>query len=92
VMRGRFLRQNLPEIVGSITDGHIARHLDTGEFRSMASHFSKAEFSFSDEKLTILKYLFGVGAPFRPFSRQTHPFEQWLARRWGWYLEATLTK
>lgn len=88
----KLLRMSLEQVAGSITDGHIARHLDTQEFDRLASRFSSVSYSFSDEKTTILKYLFGLGTPFRPVYGLTRPFERWLAARWGWYLEAVLTK
>lgn len=92
VVCGRFLRLSLDQIVGSITDGHIARHLTDEEFKRMAARFSVVAIRHSDEKTTILKYLFGVGTPFKYTHRFTRPLERWLARRWGWYLEATLSK
>ena len=92
VAKLKLLRISLEQVAGSITDGHIARHLDTQEFDRLAARFSSVSYSFSDEKTTILKYLFGIGAPFRPIYALTRPLERWLATRWGWYLEAVLTK
>ena len=92
VVCGRFFRQSFDQIVGSITDGYIARHLTAPEFKGMARRFSAVTISYSDEKTTILKYLFGIGRPFKYLSGITRPLECWLARRWGWYLEARLTK
>jgi len=92
VAKMKLPRMSLEQVAGSITDGHIARHLDTEEFRRLAAHFSSMSFTFSDEKTTILKYLIGIGAPFRSFFWLTRPFERWLAARWGWYLEGVLVK
>ena len=92
IMKLKLLNNSLEELAGSITDGHIARHLDTEEFNELAARFSSVEYTFSDEKTTILKYLFGIGTIFKPLYFITKPFERWLARRWGWYLEAVITK
>lgn len=92
VMKLQLLGRSLEEVAGGITDGHIARHLDTGEFAEMAARFSSVDYSFSDEKTTILKYLFGIGSLFKPLYPLTAPLERWLARRWGWYLEVVMTK
>lgn len=92
VMKLKLLSMSLEQVAGSITDGHIARHLDTVGFGALARRFSSVSYSFSDEKTTIMKYLFGIGAPFKPLYRLTLPFERWLASKWGWYLEAVLTK
>ena len=93
VVRLRFLRQNLQEIVGSITDGYIARHLTKIEFRDIVSGFSLSKFTYSDEITTISYYLLG---PFRrllkPFPHLTRRIEKWLAKRWGWYMQIVLTK
>ena len=88
----KFLKMSLDEIAGSITDGHIARHLEKNEFLELADKFSSVKLSFSDEKTTILKYLFGIGRPFRYIYWLTKPTERWLASKWGWYLEAKLEK
>ena len=92
VAKMKLLRMTLEQVAGSITDGHIARHLNSEEFDRLAARFSSVSYTFSDEKTTILKYLFGIGAPFRPLHQLTRPFERWLASRWGWYLEVVLDK
>lgn len=92
VARMRLLKASLEKIAGSITDGFIARHLTTTEFRKMAHGFSDAKFSFSDEENTTLAYLVGPLRrllPKREWARET---ERKLAARWGWYLQAVLTK
>ena len=85
IFKLKFLNHSLNEIAGSITDGHIARHLTENEFSGMISSVSKVSFSYSDEKLTILKYLFGVAFPFKSL-------QIYLAKKWGWYLQAVITK
>jgi 2-polyprenyl-3-methyl-5-hydroxy-6-metoxy-1,4-benzoquinol methylase len=92
VMKLGFLNKSLDEIVGSITDGHIARHLEENEFIKLTQAFNSVRVTFSDEKTTILKYLLGIGKPFKYFYPLTKPIESWLAKRWGWYLEAVLEK
>jgi len=92
VFKLKLLRMSVEEVNGSFTDGHIARHIIPAEFDILANNFSNISYSYSDEKTTILKYLFGLGTPFRYFYTVTRPIEQWLASKWGWYLEAVLTK
>lgn len=92
VFRLKLLRMTLEEVNGSITDGHIARHLIPREFDALVARFSSVSYSRSDEKTTILKYLCGLGAPFKPLYFLTRPLERWLASKWGWYLEVVLTK
>lgn len=92
VMKMKRLKASVPEIAGSITDGYIARHLKRKDFNEMASKFSEIKITFSDEKTTILKYLFGVGRVFSRLYFITIGFERFLAKRWGWYLEAVVKK
>ena len=92
VFKMKLFHMPFDKIVGSITDGHIARHLVISEFKDLAKSFDSVSYSFSDEKITIMKYLFGLGAPFKQLHHLTRPFETWLASRWGWYLQAEMTK
>ena len=92
IMKLKFLRMSLNEIVGKVTDGYIARHVTKKEFFGLTKNFSDVKFSISDEKTTILKYLFGLGKPFEFIHFISRPLERWLASRWGWYLEIVLTK
>lgn len=92
LMKLKLLNNSVEQIAGSITDGFIARHLNSSEFRTMTDKYSSVSITFSDEKTTILKYLFGVGRIFGPFYILTKPLEKWLSKRWGWYLEAKLVK
>jgi len=92
IMMMKRLKTSVPEIAGSITDGFIARHLTKNEFKEMTSKFSEVKITFSDEKTTILKYLFGIGRVFKKLYFFTHRFEKFLAKRWGWYLEAVIKK
>ncbi len=92
IIKIKFIKMSLNEIVGSVTDGYIARHLEKNEFMELADAFNKVHITFSDEKTTILKYLFGIGKPFKYFYSLTKPIEKWLAKKWGWYLEAVLEK
>ena len=92
IIKMKFIKMSLNEIVGSVTDGYIARHLEENEFIELADSFNKVHITFSDEKTTILKYLFGIGKPFKYFYFLTRSIEQWLAKKWGWYLEAVLEK
>ena len=92
IMKLKFLKMNLNEIVGRVTDGYIARHVTKKEFSNLTKDFNHAKYSISDEKTTILKYLFGLGKPFKLTHFITRHFEKWLARRGGWYLEVVLTK
>lgn len=92
IIKLKYRTMSLAEIAGSITDGDIARHLTKSEFNVLASRFSSVSYSLSDEKTTIMKYLLGLGAPFKPLFCLTRPFERWLASKWGWYLEVVLTK
>jgi 2-polyprenyl-3-methyl-5-hydroxy-6-metoxy-1,4-benzoquinol methylase len=92
VMKLKLLSNTVEAVAGSVTDGYIARHLNKNEFEELGCKFSSIQITFSDEKTTILKYLFGIGKVFRPFYIITRPFERWLAKRWGWYLEAALVK
>jgi len=92
IMKMKRLKASVPEIAGSITDGYIARHLKKEDFNQMASKYSEIKITFSDEKTTILKYLFGVGRIFSKLYFITSGFEKFLAKRWGWYLEAVVKK
>ncbi len=92
VFKLQYLKKSLEEIAGDITDGYIARHLTIEQFNEISQNFTSKKFSFSDEKTTILKYLFGIGFVFRYFSIITRPIEIFLAKRWGWYLEVELKK
>lgn len=92
IIKMKLIKQSLPEVVGSITDGYIARHLTENEMEELAKSFNNVEISYSDEKTTILKYLFGIGKIFAPFYPITKYFERFLAKKWGWYLQAVLTK
>ena len=92
VMKLKYLKLTTDQIAGTITDGYIARHLTQKEFKKMSSNFKSIDITFSDEKTTILKYFFGIGKVFSPLYFITKPLERFLAKRWGWYLEAKLTK
>jgi len=92
IMKMKFLKYSLNEIVGSVTDGYIARHSTNNDFKKLVTQFTSVKFSYSDEKLTILKYLFGIALPFKYLSTLTKPLEKFLATRWGWYLQITLIK
>ncbi len=92
IMKLKYINNTTEEIAGSITDGFIARHLTEKEFNEVSSKFSKVAITFSDEKTTILKYLFGIGKIFAPFYFITKPIQKLLAKNWGWYLEAKITK
>lgn len=93
IFRAKLLKLNTAEIVGSITDGYIARHLTEPEFQEMAKEFSVVKFSYSDEKDTTANYLLG---PFRRVfllaPKIKNAFERFLARKWGWYMQVELTK
>ena len=91
-MKLKLFSHSIDEICGSITDGYIARHLTKHEFKSMASDFKSTEFSFSDEKHTIMKSLFGIAFPFKYTYPLTKWLEKFLAKRWGWYLQVIITK
>ena len=92
IMKLKYLTNSTDEIAGSITDGYIARHLTKKEMVEMTSSFSEQSVTYSDEKTTILKYLFGIGRIFSHLYFLTSSFEKWLAKKWGWYLEVKLTK
>ena len=93
IVRMRYLRQNLEEIAGSITDGYIARHLTEKEINKLTRNFSSTEFSYSDEVITISYYMLGpFRRLFKPFPNIIHKIEKWLAVRWGWYMQIVLTK
>jgi 2-polyprenyl-3-methyl-5-hydroxy-6-metoxy-1,4-benzoquinol methylase len=94
VFRMKFINKSFDQIVGSITDGYIARHLTKKEFTELISHkFNKVEFSLSDEENSISLYLMG---PFRRilffFPKFKTKIEKFLAERFGWYMQITLTK
>ena len=57
IMKLKYLKYSHSDIVGSITDGHIARHLTKYELTEMTKKFSKSSYSFSDEKPTIVVVL-----------------------------------
>ena len=92
IMKFKYLKLTTDQIAGTITDGYIARHLTQKELKKMSSKFKSINITFSDEKTTILKYFFGIGKVFSPLYFITKPFERFLAKKWGWYLEAKLTK
>ena len=92
IFLAKYLRMNTEQIVGSITDGYIARHLTGDEMRSACAAFSQVRIRFSDEPHTILKYLLGVAGYLRPFYPLTRRVQIFLAKRWGWYLEAEVIK
>jgi cyclopropane fatty-acyl-phospholipid synthase-like methyltransferase len=93
VGRLRLLKESLETINGSITDGYIARHMTGNEFLEMARPFRDGKITFSDEENTTLAYLLGPLRRLLPRSwKKTRKFERWLAQKWGWYLEAVLTK
>ena len=91
-MKLKLLSKSLEEIAGSITDGYIARHLNEEEFSLLSSKFARQDYSYSDEKNTIMKYLFGIALPFKYSFLMTKGIEIFLAKRWGWYLQIVLTK
>ena len=92
ICKGKLLYMTIDQIVGSITDGYIARHLTQHEVKTLFRKFEGLEISYSDEPHTILKYLFGMARPLKPFYRFTRRFQFWLARRWGWYMQIVITK
>ncbi|MDC0253332.1 class I SAM-dependent methyltransferase [Bacteriovoracales bacterium] len=94
IMRGKFFKMNLSEIAGSITDGHIARHLTEDEFKKLSNGFKKVSFSYSDEVKTTSGYLMGPFSRLLKFlpARIKNKFEHFLARKWGWYMEIKLVK
>ena len=57
----------------------------------MSSKFKSINITFSDENHNP-KVFFGIGKVFSPLYFITKPFERFLAKKWGWYLEAKLTK
>ena len=79
-MKLKFLKMGLNEIVGSVTDGYIARHLNKKEFSNLAKNFSNIKFLFLMKKYNF-KISFGLGTP-SPMHFITRPFERWLASRW----------
>lgn len=92
VFKLKLLTKSVDEIAGDITDGYIARHLTKRQFDAITSEFKYKKYSYSDEKTTILKYLFGIGFIFKYFFYITRPIEVFLAKKWGWYLEVVLEK
>ena len=92
IMKLKLLSKSLEEIAGSITDGYIARHLNEEEFSLLSPKFAHKNYSYSDEKNTIMKYLFGIALPFKYSFFMTKGIEKFLAKRWGWYLQIVLTK
>ena len=92
VMRGKLLTSSVEEIAGQITDGAIARHLDERMAQTMFAKFAKIDITYTDEEMTTLKYLFGVGRIFNPFRAILRPFQRFLASRYGWYMQLELTR
>lgn len=93
IVRAQLLRRNLATIAGSITDGFFARYLTEREFRDLSAAFSDVRFSYSDEVNTATGYLLGpLHRLVKPGSRARERLDRWLARRWGWYMQAVLTR
>lgn len=94
IFKLKFFKMNFKEIVGSITDGYIARHLTEKEMNILTDKFSSRNYSYSDEVNTISMYLMG------PFYRilyllpkkTKNSFEKFLAKKYGWYMEVNLKK
>ncbi|MDA9643651.1 methyltransferase domain-containing protein [Candidatus Pelagibacter sp.] len=90
----KFFKMNFKQIVGSITDGYIARHLNEKEMDSLTKKFNSKSYSYSDEVNTISMYLMG------PFYRILYLLpkktkvliERFLAKKFGWYMEIVLKK
>ncbi len=88
----RYLSFN--KIVGSITDGYIARHLTEKEANTLFNKFNKIEYSYSDEVNTISLYLFG---PLNRFlfllpKKIKNKLEIFLAKHFGWYMQIIINK
>lgn len=94
IFKLKFFKLNFKEIVGSITDGYIARHLTEKDMSDLTNQFSGKNFSYSDEVNTTSMYLMG------PFYRILYLFpkklkfsiERFLAKKFGWYMEVVLKK
>jgi len=94
IFKLKFFKMNFKQIVGSITDGYIARHLNEKEMNILTNKFTSKSYTYSDEVNTISMYLMG------PFYRILFLlpkkikllFEKFLAQKFGWYMEIILKK
>ena len=94
ILKMKFLKMNLSEIAGTITDGYIARHLTEKEANKIFKKFSNISISYSDEVNTISMYLLGPLNRFlayMPFKFKNN-FEKFLAKKFGWYMQIHLIK
>jgi len=95
VVMGKFLKYNLREINGAITDGYYARHLTIKEMRDMAAEFSSIQFSFSEQTGMALRLLLPDPLHYvlNIFTKSGKiKVEKYLAERFGWFMHVVLQK
>lgn len=94
IFKLKFLKLSFDEIVGSITDGYIARHLNEREAKKLMKDFKEIRINYSDEVNTILLYLLGPLNRFSNFipKKIKIKIEKFLAIRFGWYMQITVKK
>ena len=90
IVRGKFLTMPYDEILRSVTDGYIARHITVADahryfaaFRSVRTELTDlADLSFLPGNVQAEKYLVGRVIP-RALKRR---WDDWLMKRFGWFL------
>jgi ubiquinone/menaquinone biosynthesis C-methylase UbiE len=90
LLRGKFLTMPYEEILRSVTDGYIARHLTRNQARQVFAIFKNvrleltdmADLSFIPGNVQVEKYLVGRLIP-RGLKRR---WDDWLMSHFGWFL------
>jgi 2-polyprenyl-3-methyl-5-hydroxy-6-metoxy-1,4-benzoquinol methylase len=90
ILRGKFLTTPYDEILRSVTDGYIARHVSVADGRKLFAAFSSvrteltdlADLSFIPGNVQVEKYLVGRVIPVALKRR----LDNWLMRHFGWFL------
>ena len=90
ILHGKFLTMPYEEILRSVTDGYIARHITRDQARQYFATFRKvhleltdmADLSYIPGNVQIEKYLVGRVIP-RSLKRR---WDDWLMSHFGWFL------
>jgi len=85
IFKGKFLKyHSLYAVNMTYTDGHIARHYTRKSAARMFKDFSSVETSVMDG--SVPEVMPGWGKLSRALPELMQPLNQWINRRWGWYL------
>jgi 2-polyprenyl-3-methyl-5-hydroxy-6-metoxy-1,4-benzoquinol methylase len=94
IFKGKLLKHTFPEVVGLITDGYFARHLNEQEFIEMTENkYHSFKFSYSEQNNVILGYAFShLKKIFNLVPSIKKRLEKYLAKKWGWFMQIELQK